>query len=127
MEMTTAPTRLELDLLARFHARYKQYGFPSAATFRVRYRESSSAGRFTYLEHEDCMSHYDGQLGLGRYSQFDMAGVGAGFSFWVQLKNGKVDYLEFVVNGDEEWDGSESNWTVRDPDTGELPQKQSDR
>jgi hypothetical protein len=126
MEMTTAPTRLELDLLARFHARYEQYGFPSPAILRVRSRQDSSAGRFTYLEHEGSISRYDGQLGLGRYSQFEMAGVKAGFSFWVQLKNGKVDYLEFVVNGEEEWDGSESSWTVRDPETGELPPKQSD-
>jgi len=124
MEMTTAPTPLELDLLARFHSRYKQYGFPSPGTITVRSRESSRAGRFTYLQHDGCMLRYDGQLNLGHYSQFDMEGVKAGFSFWVQLKNGKVDCLEFVVNGEEEWGGSESSWTVRDPDTGELSPRQ---
>ena len=77
------------------------------------------------LEHNGEMPGYDGQLGLGRYSQFEMEGVKFGFSFWVQLTNGKVDYLEFIVNGNEEWDGSESSWTVRDPDTGALPSTQS--
>jgi hypothetical protein len=118
--MTTSLTSLELDLLSRFYARYKQYGFPPVATLRVKSRETSCAGRFTYLEHDGHMSQYDGQLDLGRYSQLDMRGVSAGFSFSVQLKDGKVDYLEFVVNGDEEWDGSESSWSVCNPDTGEL-------
>src|SRR5690606_8914429 len=112
-------------LLNRFHARYKQYGFPAATELRVISRENSSAGRFTYLEHDGSMPGYDGQLDLGKFSQFEMTGVKYGFSFWVQLKNGKVDYLEFVVNGEEEWDGSESNWTVIDPDTGDRPLTQS--
>ena len=123
--MKSAPTPLEADLLALFHVRYEQLGFPSPAAMRVKSRESSSAGRFTYLEHEGCVQLQDGQLDLGRYSQFDMNGLEAGFSFWVQLAHGKVQYLEIVVNGTEEWDGSESGWTVLDPDTGELPTKQA--
>ena len=117
--MTTSLTPLELDLLDRFYERYKQYGFPPVAALRVKSRKTSTAGRFTYLEHDGHMSQFDGQLALGRYSQFAMPGVDAGFSCWVQLKGGKVDYLEFVVNGEEEWDGSESSWSVYNPDTGE--------
>ncbi len=119
--MSTSLTPLELDLLGRFYARYKQYGFPKVASLRVKSRETSCAGRLIYLEHDGYMSDRDGNLGLGRYSQFEMQGVRAGFSFSVQLKDGKVDYLEFVVNGDEEWDGTESSWRVRNPDTGEQP------
>ena len=119
--MSTSLTPLELDLLGRFYTRYKQYGFPAVASFRVKSRETSCAGRFTYLENDGYMSDYDGDLGLGKYSQFEMDGVRYGFSFSVQLKDGKVDFLEFVVNGDEEWDGSESDWRVLNPDTGERP------
>lgn len=123
--MKSAPTPLETDLLAHFHVRYGQLGFPSPRVMGVKSRESSSAGRFTYLEHEGCVQLEDGHLGLGQYSQFDMPGLEAGFSFWVQLAHGKVQYLEIVVNGEEEWDGSESGWTVLDPDTGGLPTKQA--
>ena len=118
--MTTSLTPLEFDLMDCFHARYKQVGFPRVASLRVKSRETSCAGRFTYLEHDGLVSQPDGQLGLGRYSQFDMRGVSAGFSFWVQVKDGKIDYLEFIVNGDEEWDGSESSWSIHNPDTGGL-------
>jgi len=121
--MISAPTPLELDLLAHFHARYSQLGFPPPEAIRFKSRRTSSAGRFTYFEHEGCVQLADGQLGLGFFSQFDMAGIEAGASFWVQVAHGKVLYLEIIVNGEEEWDGSESNWVVLDPDSGDRSKK----
>jgi len=119
----SALTPLELDLLDRFHTRYKQLGFPPPEGVRVKFRQSSSAGRFTYFEHEGHVQRVDGQLDLGRFSQFDMVGLDAGASFWVEIENGKVLYLEIIVNGEQEWDGSELRWVVLDPDTGELTSK----
>ena len=118
--LKSAITPLELDLLNRFHSRYKQLGFPPPEGIRVECRQSSSAGRFTYFKHEGHVWRSDGQLGLGPYSQFEMVGLDAGASFWVEIENGKVLYLEIIVNGEQEWDGSELPWEVLDPDTGEL-------
>lgn len=116
-----ASTPLEFDLLANFHARYSQLGFLPPEAMHVKSRQTSSAGRFTYFEHEGSVQLADGQLGLGLFSQFDMAGIEAGASFWIQLAQGKVLYLEIIVNGEEPWDGSESNWVVLDPDSGDCP------
>ena len=60
---------------------------------------------------------------FGKFSQFTILGLDAGASFWVEIENGKVLCLEIIVNGDQEWDGSEASWLVLDPDTGELPSK----
>ncbi|MFC3816931.1 hypothetical protein [Lysobacter sp. GCM10012299] len=119
----SALTPLELDLLDRFHSRYKQLGFPPPEGIRVKFRQSSSAGRCTYFEHEGHVQRVDGQLDLGRFSQFDMVGLDAGASFWVEIENSKVLYLEINVNGEQEWDCSELRWIVLDPDTGELTSK----
>ena len=118
--MRSALTPLELDLLTSFCARYRALGFPQPSQTWVVSRQNTGAGRFTYLDHEGCIQAPDGQLDLGRFSQFDMAGLEAGATFWVEVKQAKVVYLEIVVNGDREWDGSEQPWVVADPDTGEL-------
>jgi hypothetical protein len=117
--MPTALTALELDLLTRFHTRYNASGFPHPSQVRVTARRNTGAGRFTYLDHEGSVQTPNGQLDLGRYSQFDMSGLEAGASFSVQVENARLAYLEIVVNGEAEWDGSERPWFVIDPDTGE--------
>lgn len=118
---TGALTPLEHDLLRHFYSRYKQIGFPSPEEISVRSRKSSSAGRYTYFDHGGHLKRADGQLDLGEFSQVDMDGLDAGASFWVEIEGGKVLYLEIAVNGDAHWDGSERNWSVCDPETGEFP------
>jgi hypothetical protein len=39
----------------------------------------------------------------------------------VTVKSGKLKYLEILLNGEGFWDGRETTWTVRDPDTGHFP------
>ena len=118
MDRPSQATPLERDLLARFHQAYKDMGFPAAHQITVRGRDDTGSGRYTYLDHEGEVRGPDGRLGLGRYSQLDMEGLEAGASFWVELQDGRVRYLEIAVNGDEPWDGVERPWNVCDPQTG---------
>lgn len=114
-------TPLEHAILQFFHVRHGDTGFPPPERIGVASRRNSGAGRFTWLAHDGILDQPDGPLGLGRYSQFDMDNLEAGASFWVWLENGKVSYLEIIVNGDGGWDGSECRWEILDPDTAELP------
>lgn len=117
----TELTPLERALLASFHDRYRQQHFPDPNAFRVSRRENTGAGRFTYFEHDGEVDRPDGQLDLGMFSQINMEGLEAGASFWVQIEQSKVLYLEIIVNGDGGWSGQEGVWTICDPDTGEFP------
>jgi hypothetical protein len=120
-------TPLESDLLNHFHTRFADKGFPDANALTMRKRRNTGAGRFTYLEHSEEVDLPNGSLGLGKYSQVNMPELEAGASFWVQMENSKIDYLEIVVNGSQSWDGSESSWDVCDPDTGEFPSNKKDQ
>jgi hypothetical protein len=112
------PTPLEHALLEKYFERYKSYGFPPVDELSVTDRRNTGAGRYTYLRHSEKVRIGDGELSLGAYSQFDMNNLEAGASFWVNLRDGKVEYLEIIVNGNRGWDGREEPWKILDPDTG---------
>lgn len=119
--MTALLTPLERALLQRFHERYQDIDFPHPDAFRVAQRTNTGAGRYTYFSHDGFLKAYDGHFYLGQFSQLDMAGMDAGATYWLELEDGKVLYLEIAVNGDESWDGVERSWELCDPDTGEFP------
>jgi hypothetical protein len=123
MSLTLTP--LEVDLLARFHARFAAMGFPAADQFLVSARWNTGAGRFTYFAHPGSFNVDDGEIGLGTYSYLDMEGLEFGASFWVCVAGGTIKYLEIVLNGEGYWDGDERPWDVADPDTGDLPPRGS--
>jgi hypothetical protein len=114
-------TSLERDLLQRIHDRYGYLGFPSIKDVSVSDRKNTGAGRYTYLMHDDLLRMADGELSAGNYSQFNMDGLEAGACYSVTVKSGKLKYLEILLNGEGFWDGRETTWTVRDPDTGHFP------
>jgi hypothetical protein len=114
-------TPLESDLLQNFHRRYHDIGFPAAEQISVKSRAASTAGRITYMDHDGLIRRPDGQLDLGAFSQFNMDGLDAGASFTVEIEEGKILYLDITVNGDAHWDGSEREWIICDPDTGQFP------
>jgi hypothetical protein len=113
-------TPLEQDLFERFHARHAQFGFPAPSDIRVLSRENTGAGRYTHIAHEGELDVPDDELGLGTYSSFAMTNLHFGASFWVVVESRKASYLEIVLNGPGHWDGTEGEWAVCDPDTGEL-------
>jgi hypothetical protein len=114
-----ALTPLEHDLLDNFHSRYKQNGFPAPQDIIVKSRDKSSAGSYTYLDHDGYVELPDDTLGLGTISQIDMDGLRNGASFQVLIKSGKVLYLDIAVNGNYPWPETESRWSILDPETGE--------
>ena len=111
-------TPLEYALLRAYYSRYKDVGFPRPEDMQVSSRESSTAGRLVYLDHVGDVRLEDGQLGLGTYSQINLADVEGGASFWVFVEDRKVIYLEIAINGLGSWNGSESGWDICDPNTG---------
>jgi len=115
-------TPLERDLLERFHARYAAEGFPRVDELVVLDRDDFGAGRCVRFLHHGFLHLSDGELGLGRYSQINVPVLEAGASFHARIERGKLADLEIFVNGDGPWDGSETGWTVCDPDTGEFPE-----
>jgi hypothetical protein len=117
--MSMSFTPLELALLELFYRTFKGFGFPAVSEFRVSSRVNTGAGRLTYLAHEGLIRSPDGEL-WSDYSHVEMVGLEAGASCVVQIANGKAAYLELVVNGDVEWDGSEQPWTVSNPQTGAV-------
>lgn len=112
---------LERDIVARYHAKYVERGFPAPDAIAVTSRENTGAGRFTSMAHAGHVDLPDGPIDLGRYMQFDMIGLPAGASYFLFVENGQVSQLEIAVNGDDPWDGSENDWVIRNPDTGDLP------
>jgi hypothetical protein len=123
--MNNGLTPLECDLIGRIHARYKHWGFPDLNQIRLLSRENTGAGRFTYIAHDGELAFEGaGDLSQGDFSQFDMVGLDAGASFWAYVENRKVKYLEIVVNGHQQWDGTERSWVVCDPDGDKLPKNE---
>jgi hypothetical protein len=78
---------------------------------RVTRRENTGVGRFTYLE--DAYGHV---LRDGFYSAngrlIEIPGLKIGLGFEVAVTNGRLEYIEFVLYGDETWDGSEEGWRI---------------
>lgn len=114
--MPTSSTPLERALLELFHGTFKGFGFPAPSELRISSRVNTGAGRLTHLAHEGVVRSPDGEL-WGDDSHIEMVGLESGASCVVQIANGKVAYLELMVNGDTEWDGSEQPWTVVNPNT----------
>jgi hypothetical protein len=113
-------TLLERSILQKYFERYQGYSFPPPSKITVGLRKHTGAGRLAYLSHNGEISSPDGQLNLGRFGQINMDNLEYGASFWIYVKQGKLTCLEIVVNGDGAWDGTETNWKICDPETGEF-------
>jgi hypothetical protein len=62
----------------------------------------------------------DGQLDIGTYGQINMANLQCGATYFIYVKNHRLLHLEIAVNGNGHWDGTEADWQICDPDTGEF-------
>lgn len=100
-------TDMEIKLLSAMHNRYDQRGFPELELLRVVSRYQTAAGRMVKFSHIGEFDCPDGELFGG---QLDMPGLEYGATFFLGVAGRKVEYLEILVNGEENWDGEE-----RDP------------
>jgi len=116
----TKMTSLEAAILRMYYERYKKYNFPSPSEISVLSRVNTGSGRYTHLFSSNEIGVPDGQLHVGSFGQFNMDGLPHGASFWLYIKEHRLDQLEIAVNGDEQWDGTEYNWKICNPDTGEF-------
>lgn len=78
---------------------------------RVKSRENTGAGRYTYLEDQ-----YEQILPDGTYAAqgkvLEMVGVPSGMAFLVDVSAGLINYLELAIYGNEGWDGVEREWRI---------------
>lgn len=111
-------TDLELLLLRLFHSRLEQYGFPSLDRIEFKRREQSSAGRYTYVTHDDPIDIADAHLDHDFMIELD--DLEAGANVWCCIESSKLQYLEIIVIGDDCWNGSEFGWRLLNTRTGEL-------
>ena len=74
-------------------------------------RENTGAGRFTYLEDSFGQRLRDGSYtAQGRLLEIE--GVRDGLAFVIDVRDGKLRYLELAVYGNEGWDGVERRWRI---------------
>jgi hypothetical protein len=114
------PTALERSILDTYYKRFMERGFPPPTDFIVVGRNNTGSGRYTRLSHPNETALPEGRLDIGTYGQINMDNIRYGASFWLYVKGHKIFELEIAVNGTEYWDGTERDWEMCNPDTGEF-------
>ena len=80
-------------------------------TLRVKQRQDTGAGRYTYLEDDQRQALLNGTYtAQGKLLQIE--GVKDGMAFMVDVANGIINYLEIAVYGNESWNGVERAWKI---------------
>lgn len=107
-------TSLEFTVLKVFHKLYGTSGFPDPASFVVKARVNTGAGRYVDLEAPSAPGCVDGFLDLqGRY--ISMRGLPLGMQATVAVEHGHPIQLEFATFGEHSWDGVEREWEIISP------------
>lgn len=78
---------------------------------RVKRRENTGAGRYTYLEDQYTQALPDGTY-AAQGKLLEMVGVPSGMAFLVDVSAGLINYIELAVYGHEGWDGVEREWRI---------------
>ena len=103
------PTDLEravVEVVAR-----ENWGEFRTDALRVVNRENTGAGRYTYLADEREQALTDGSYSAqGR--MIELRGVRNGLGFVVEVVNSRISHIELFAFGNDEWDGSESDWKI---------------
>jgi hypothetical protein len=80
-------------------------------TLRVLSRENTGAGRYTHLADGREQALPDGSYSAqGR--MVELRGVRNGLGFVVDVANSRISHIELFTYGNDEWDGSESDWKI---------------
>lgn len=102
---------LESALIAAFHELYGTQGFPAPERIQVKRRENTGVGRYTEIEAEDHVDLDDGCVDLGgRF--IEMTGVPNGLMAIAHVRDHRLEQLEIVVYGEDQWDGVERDWSI---------------
>jgi hypothetical protein len=78
---------------------------------RVKRRENSGAGRYTYLEDQYKQVLPDG-IYAAQGKLLEMGGVPSGMAFLIDVSDGLINFIELAVYGNEGWDGVEREWRL---------------
>lgn len=78
---------------------------------RVKKRENSGAGRYTYLEDQHKQALIDG-IYTAQGKLLEMVGVPSGMAFLIYVSAGLINFIELAVYGNEGWDGIERPWRI---------------
>lgn len=101
-------TELEEAVIANYHSRLKSWGFPPLKDLAFVRRVHTGGGKYIYVSHPvqinlpDCILDHDQQI--------DLDCLVAGLCVYCSIKDGFVEFIEFVVNGEQNWNGSETGW-----------------
>lgn len=103
---------MEVALLQLYHFRLKAYNFPQVRDLAFQRRVHTGAGRYTYMSHGGEIDLPDAYL--DHDFQIDLDNLEAGVCVACSIEGRKLRYLELVVNGNENWDGTEPGWRLLD-------------
>ncbi|HMG76426.1 MAG TPA: hypothetical protein VK582_23325 [Pyrinomonadaceae bacterium] len=78
---------------------------------RVKKRENTGVGRYTYLEDQYKQRLPDGTYGA-QGKLLEMEGIKNGLAFVVDVSGNSINYEEIATYGDESWDGVERPWRI---------------
>lgn len=106
MNELTELEREIMEMVAR-----ENWGAFRTDTLSVVRRENTGAGRYTYLADGNEQVLPDGSYSAqGR--MVEVRGVRNGLGFVVEVANSRISHIELFTFGNDEWDGSESDWKI---------------
>jgi len=104
-------TGMEAGVLSAYHARYASQGFPAPDQVQFLSREETGGGKYIKISSSSLVEVPDGYLYLPDCF-IELDDLDDGMSPVVIIKNRRLDTLEFIVNGEQDWGGGEGGWKL---------------
>ena len=78
---------------------------------KVKHREFTGVGSYTHFQYDTSKILTKGTA-ISSRKRLMIKGLEHEVSYELNLTDGKIDFLEIVTNGDEEWDGKAENFEL---------------